>query len=286
MRWPSRCRYRMRRLQAVIAYCAAGRETDVHERGPAFEFVVTVAMKKIGRGDGDSGGCGFNHGEGRVIVHDIVGQENLLPAAPAHVQSRKIVERARRPDARKQPAILFVPETVCSREIFSRGFADFRPALGDARGLLLHRFLRSGRLYYHARRKQQQQEFKVLPFHGSLPCGCAFLLYYRVVAPFSRYPGSRFCCYFRYVFPPGIVIPIPRRYFENWPLKCCPRSSSCPAPYYFVPPLPSFWLAHPFPRLSLSRRILNPSRRPLAAPAKRKKTPPNPRRSSPTTRWT
>ena len=99
-------------LQAVIAYCAAGSETEVHERGPAFEFVVTVAMKKIGRADRDSGRCGFNHGEGRVIVHDIVGQKNLLPAAPAHVQSRKIVERTRRPDARKQPAILSVPETV------------------------------------------------------------------------------------------------------------------------------------------------------------------------------
>jgi len=119
----------MGRLQAVIAYCAARRETDVHERGPAFEFVVTVAMKKIGGADGDSRGCGFNRGEGRVIVDDIVGQENLLPAAPAHVQSRKIVQRARRPDTRKQPAILFVPETVRSREIFLGGSPIFdRPS--------------------------------------------------------------------------------------------------------------------------------------------------------------
>src|SRR5215472_2739630 len=56
MRWASRCGYWMGRLQAEIAYRAAGRETDVHERGPAFEFVVTVAMKKIGGADGDSGG--------------------------------------------------------------------------------------------------------------------------------------------------------------------------------------------------------------------------------------
>src|SRR5437870_10184587 len=112
----SRCYPRMGRLQAVIAYRAAGRQAAVHQRGPAFEFVVTVAMKKIGRADGDPGRCGFNGGKGRMIVHDIVGQENLLPAPPAHIQSRKIVERARRPDAGKQPAILFVPETVLSRD--------------------------------------------------------------------------------------------------------------------------------------------------------------------------
>src|SRR5947208_13744773 len=286
----SRCYPRMGRLQAVIAYRAAGRQAAVHQRGPAFEFVVTVAMKKIGRADGDPGRCGFNGGKGRMIVHDIVGQENLLPAPPALIQSRKIVERARRPDAGKQPAILFVPETVLSREIFPRGFADFRWALGGGRGLLFCRLLPPSRLYDHAGR-QQQQQFSFRPIHGSQACGSAFLPRTPVLSHFrsllSTTPAQMpFVAPFATFLCRALSFRFRRGILEIGPLKCFPRSSSCPAPYYCDPPSPPFWLARCFPWLSLGRRILSPSRKLLAAPAKRKRAPPSPRRSSPTTRWT
>jgi len=37
-------------------------------------------------------------------------------------------------------------------------------------------------------------------------------------------PGSNaLCCTFRYVFVPGVVIPVPTRYFGNWPTKVFPK---------------------------------------------------------------
>src|SRR6266566_2633165 len=248
----SRCYPRMGRLQAVIAYRAAGRQAAVHQRGPAFEFVVTVAMKKIGRADGDPGRCGFNGG--------------------------------------KEPAILFVPETVLSREIFPRGFADFRWALGGARGLLFCRVLPPSRLYDHAGR-QQQQQFSFRPIHGSQACGSAFLPRTPVLSHFrsllSTTPAQMpFVAPFATFLCRALSFRFRRGILEIGPLKCFPRSSSCPAPYYCDPPSPPFWLARCFPWLSLGRRILSPSRKLLAAPAKRKRAPPSPRRSSPTTRWT
>src|SRR2546430_13557415 len=40
-------------------------------------------------------------------------------------------------------------------------------------------------------------------------------------------PGSNaLCCTFRYVFVPGVVIPVPTRYFGNWPTKVFPKERS------------------------------------------------------------
>jgi len=50
-----------------------------------------------------------------VIVHDIIVQENLLTAPSTHVQSRKIVERAGRTDASKEPRIGAIPKWMVIR---------------------------------------------------------------------------------------------------------------------------------------------------------------------------
>ena len=59
---------------------------------PALQFVVPVAMKKIRRANGNTGGRGFDGGKPRVIIDGIVGQKYFLAAAAAHVQRGEIVQ--------------------------------------------------------------------------------------------------------------------------------------------------------------------------------------------------
>jgi hypothetical protein len=47
-----------------------------------------------------------------VIVDDVVGEEDFLAAATAHVQSGKIVQRAGSGYAGEKPIVGFVPEPV------------------------------------------------------------------------------------------------------------------------------------------------------------------------------
>jgi hypothetical protein len=73
---------------------------------------MTVAMEQIGRSDGNSRGGRFNRREGRVIVHDIVRQKNFPSPTAPHIQSRKIIERPRRPDSCEQPVVFSIPKPV------------------------------------------------------------------------------------------------------------------------------------------------------------------------------
>jgi len=72
-------------LKAVVAHSAGCRKPDVDERGPSLQLVVLVAMKEIGSADRDTCRCGFNGCKSGVVVHNIVGKENFLSAATAHV---------------------------------------------------------------------------------------------------------------------------------------------------------------------------------------------------------
>jgi hypothetical protein len=96
-------------LEAIVAHGAGGRKSDVDERHPSLQLVMPVTVKEIGSADGDTGCCGFDRCESRVIVYNVVRKKYLLFAAAAHVQRRKIVEGARRANACEEPAILFVP---------------------------------------------------------------------------------------------------------------------------------------------------------------------------------
>ena len=102
----------MRGLQAVIARGAARGKTNVNDRGPALEFVMMVAMEQVGYADGSSGASGFDCGECRVIVDDLIGEENFLAAAVAHVERGKIIERARNGHACEKQIVGFVPKAM------------------------------------------------------------------------------------------------------------------------------------------------------------------------------
>ena len=68
-------------LEAVIAHGAGGGKSDVDDGGPALEFVMTVVVEQIGNADGRCGAGCFDDCEGRMIIDDVVGEQNFLAAA-------------------------------------------------------------------------------------------------------------------------------------------------------------------------------------------------------------
>ena len=70
----------VRGLQRIISNRSAGGQTNVHDGGPAFQFVVAVAMKKIRCADGNAGAGRFDGRKTRMIIHHVIGQKNFLAA--------------------------------------------------------------------------------------------------------------------------------------------------------------------------------------------------------------
>jgi len=85
-------------------------------------------MEEVRGSDGDACAGRFNCRECGVIVHDVVSDQNLLPAAAAHVERRKIIERARSSDASEQPGVFLIPETMFHFRswLFCRGSLRWR----------------------------------------------------------------------------------------------------------------------------------------------------------------
>ena len=81
-------------FQRIITHRAGRCESDVNDGSPAFQFVVSVAMKKIRRADGDTSCPRFYECKPGVIIDDIVGQKYFLAAAAPHVQGGEIVQSA------------------------------------------------------------------------------------------------------------------------------------------------------------------------------------------------
>src|SRR6266700_1042879 len=208
-------------LEAVVAHGAGGRKPNVNERCPSLQLVVSVAVKEIGSADGDASRSGFDRCKGRVIVHGIVGEENLLPAPASHVQRRKIVEGTRRANAPEEPAILFVPEGMWLQSIILLRLADSGGLLGNTLGrrALLRSVLRPCGFHSHERNKKQRtEEPDSSQFHHFdaavlLAPGLRII----AVAPGSSSPKKGiawFCCRIRNAFSWSVVIPFRRRYLQ------------------------------------------------------------------------
>lgn len=102
----------MSSLEGIVANGAGGREGRVDDGGPALELVMAVVMEKIGSADGDAGASDFDSREGGMIVDDVVGEENFLAAAAAHVERRGIVQGAGGGDAGEEQVILAIPKAM------------------------------------------------------------------------------------------------------------------------------------------------------------------------------
>jgi hypothetical protein len=120
-------------LEAVIAHGTCGGESDVDDRGPALEFVVAVAVEQIRYADRGGGTGGFDSRESRMIVDNVVGQQDFLAPTMAHVERRKIVEGARSAHTSKEPVVGPVPKAVLA---FGREGCSWRGS-GGRGGLAL-----------------------------------------------------------------------------------------------------------------------------------------------------
>ncbi len=102
----------MGRFQAVIAHSTRGCQTEMHHRGPAFQLVMAVAMKQVRCANRDTSSRCLDCRKRRVIIHDLIGEQDFIVTAPPQVQGRKIIKRPRRSNTRKQQVVLLVPEAV------------------------------------------------------------------------------------------------------------------------------------------------------------------------------
>lgn len=130
-------------FEAIVTDGAGGRDARVDDGGPALELVMAVAMEKIGSADGDAGACDFDGGECRMIVHDVVGEENFLAAAAAHIERGRIIEGARSGDSGEEQIIRSIPKAMRAglRRVGFRGGVRCRVA-----GLAVRRDFHRGKL--------------------------------------------------------------------------------------------------------------------------------------------
>jgi len=207
-------------FEAIIAYGASGRKPNMNERRPSFQFVMSIAVKDIGSANGDARRCRLDSGKGRVIVHHVVGKENLLPATAAHVQRGRIIQCARCANASKEPVILFVPEAMWLQAIFLLRPVNSRGFRGNTRRrwFLIGWFLRV--CGYHGRKNNQKKQARgsdSLRVPHSRCCRSASLQDC-LLSQLYRNPLQRilalFCCRIRNPIAPDVVIPFRRRYLE------------------------------------------------------------------------
>ncbi len=103
---------KVRRLQTIISHRTRRSQSNVYDRSPSLQLVMPIPMKQVRRADRYSRRRGFYRQKGRMIVHDIIRQQNLLSPASPHVQGRKIIQCPRSPDSREQPIVFLIPKPV------------------------------------------------------------------------------------------------------------------------------------------------------------------------------
>src|ERR1700675_661128 len=81
-------------LQRIITNCAGRRESNVNDGSPTFQFVMPVAMKNIGRADGNTSRPRLDERKPCVIINRLIGQKYFLAAAAPHIQRGEIVQSA------------------------------------------------------------------------------------------------------------------------------------------------------------------------------------------------
>ena len=99
-------------LKAIITDGPGCSRTKVDERGPALQFVVAETMKEVGSADGGAGGGDFDERKGGVVIDDIVGEQDFVAAAAAHVERGEVVEGPGSTYSGEEPGVFFVPEPV------------------------------------------------------------------------------------------------------------------------------------------------------------------------------
>ena len=121
----------MSSFQAIVAHRAHGSDADMNKRGPALQFVVAITVKEIRRSNGTAGSGRFDGRESSMIIYDIIGKKNFLPASPAHVERRKVIQCAKGTDSSKEPVVFLVPEAMRWRGVGALRLESSRRSFGS-----------------------------------------------------------------------------------------------------------------------------------------------------------
>ena len=81
-------------------------------RYPALQAVMLRAVKKIRNAHGSQRAGGFDGGESGLVVHDVIGEQDFVAAAAAHVAGGMKIERARGRHVGKKPGVALIPEPM------------------------------------------------------------------------------------------------------------------------------------------------------------------------------
>jgi hypothetical protein len=72
-------------LKAIIADRTGGGQAGVDDGGPTLQAVMMVTVKQVRRADGNGRGSDLDGRKRSVIVHHVIGQQDFLAAAAAHI---------------------------------------------------------------------------------------------------------------------------------------------------------------------------------------------------------
>ena len=123
----------MNSLKAIVANSAGGGEAGVDDGRPALQTVVMITVKQVRSTYGNGGAGGFDGGERGMIIHNIVGEEDFLMPAAAHVERGRVVKSPRSANQGKEDDVLAVPEAVLGRGSRSAGRRGRSSLPGTAR---------------------------------------------------------------------------------------------------------------------------------------------------------
>lgn len=173
---------------------------------------MSVMMKEIGSTDGDACRCSFDRCKGRVIIHYVIRKEDLLPSAAAHIQSGEVIQRASCANARKEPAVLSIPEAMWLQSVFLLWLVNSGGLFGCGRQrpLLLPGFLRAGAGPRSKNNKKEEAE--QIDFLRVRHFQCCRLLPpgFRIIAVVGTNPIAKMlawlCCPIGNGISPGVVI--------------------------------------------------------------------------------
>jgi len=111
----------MLRLQRIITGYAESRNSNVDNRYPAFDLVMSSPVHPVGKSDRGDRSSGFQTGKSRRIVHHVVGNQDFFAPASLEISGGSIVQTAKNGDAGEQQDVSPVPKSMGWKWLDRRG---------------------------------------------------------------------------------------------------------------------------------------------------------------------
>lgn len=99
-------------FQRIIAGYAESRNSNVDNRYPAFDRVMSSPVHPVGKADRGDRSSGFQTGKSRRIVHYVVGNQDFLAPASLEISGGSVVQATKDGDAGEQQDVSPVPKVM------------------------------------------------------------------------------------------------------------------------------------------------------------------------------